>query len=179
MIIKIVNPWDKDTCLIIGDSTILGLEEHRMGGKFKVRGHSGAIIADLYHHIIPMGPKNPRYIIIMIGTNDAINKTAGEMISEIKDLKVFIEEILSDCDVIISCATKRTDHRKAASVVFDFRKKLINLNFPLILNSNITEDHLVVSGRHLNRKGASNITEDHLVVSGLHLNRKGVGIHFP
>ena len=80
------NPWVIDTCLIIGDSTILGLEEHRMGGKFKVRSHSGAIIADLYHHIIPMGPKNPRYIIIMIWTNDAINKTADGMISKIKDL---------------------------------------------------------------------------------------------
>ena len=116
-----------------------------MGGKFKVRGHSGAIIADLYHHI-PMVPKNPRYIIIMIGTNDAINKTADEMISEIKDLKVFIEEILPDCDVIISCATKRTDHRKAASVVFDFRKGA----------GNITEDHvdyiLIVRGRVILQK---------------------------
>ena len=67
-----------------------------MGGKLTVRGHSGAMIADLYHHIIPMVPKNPKYIVIMIGTNDAISKTADEMVSEIKDLKLFIEEIFPD-----------------------------------------------------------------------------------
>ena len=124
------KPWEKDTCLIIGDSTIHGLEEHRMGGKFKVRGHSGAIIADLYHHIIPLIPKNPKYIVIMIGTNDARNKTANEIMLEIKDLKLFIGEILPESEFIISCPTKRTDHRKAGSVVFDLRKKMINLKLP-------------------------------------------------
>ena len=54
-------------------------------------GTPGAIIADLYHHIIPLIPKNPKYIVIMIGTNDARNKTANEIMLEIKDLSYFIE----------------------------------------------------------------------------------------
>ena len=50
-----------------------------------------------------MVPKNPKYIVIMIGTNDAISKTADEMVPEIKELKLFIEENLPDFDIIISC----------------------------------------------------------------------------
>ena len=54
-----------------------------------------------------MVPKNLKYIVIMIGTNDAISKTADEMVSETKDLKLFIEEILPDCDIITSCPIKK------------------------------------------------------------------------
>ena len=93
----------------------------------------------------------------MIGTNDATSKNADEILSEIKDLKVFIEEMLPGSDIVISCPLKRTDHQKAARVVFNLRKKLINLKFPLILNSNITENHLGEKGLHLNRQGAGRL----------------------
>ena len=100
------HPWDKDTCLVIGDSTILGLQEKRMSGKFKVRGHSGAIVDDIYHHMIPLVDKSPTYIVLMIGTNDSYTKNADEIINEVKDLKLFIEELLPASKIIISCPTK-------------------------------------------------------------------------
>ena len=49
--------WPEGTCLIIGSSTISGLQEKRMSGKFKVRPHPGATISDIYHHVIPMVEK--------------------------------------------------------------------------------------------------------------------------
>ena len=61
-----------------------------MGGKFKVRGHSGAITDDIYHHIMPLIEKRP-YIILMIGTNDASTKSADKIVDEILDLKLYIE----------------------------------------------------------------------------------------
>ena len=150
-------PWDKNTCLVIGDSTILGLQEKRMGGKFKVRGHSGAIVDDIYHHIIPLVEKSPTYIVLMIGTNDSHTKNADEIINEVKDLKLFIEELLPKTKIIISCPTKRIDNQIAGRTVFDLRKKFINLNIPLILNDNISEDHLGKGGIHLNAKGCGRL----------------------
>ena len=150
-------PWNKDTCLVIGDSTILGLQEKRMGGKFKVRGHSGAIVNDIYHHIIPLVEKSPTYIVLMIGTNDSHTKNADEIINEVKELKLFIEELLPKTKIIISCPTKRIDNEIAGRTVFDLRKKFINLNIPLILNDNILEDHLGKGGLHLNAKGCGRL----------------------
>ena len=93
----------------------------------------------------------------MIGTNDATTKNADEILNEIKDLKLYIEELLPESRVILSCPTQRWDNRQAARVVFDLRKKLINLNVPLILNLNISDDHLSEGGLHLNAKGSGRL----------------------
>ena len=65
---------NKGTYLVIGDSTLNGIQEEQMGPNFKVRAHSGAIIQDIYSYIVPLLPRNPTYVILMVGTKDAIEK---------------------------------------------------------------------------------------------------------
>ena len=73
----------------------------------------------------------------MIGTNDASTKSADKIVDEILDVKLYIEGLLPDSLVVISCPTARKDNHKAAKVVFNMRTKLINSHVPLILNDNM------------------------------------------
>ena len=95
-------PWNKGTVLIMGDSTLNGIQETLMGPRFKVRAFPGAIVRDLYHHAIPLLEKKPSYIIIMAGTNDAITKTSEIILVELLLLKSFVEDALPGCKVVIS-----------------------------------------------------------------------------
>ena len=56
------SPWAKGTVLVIGDSTLNGIQESKTGPRFKVRAFPGAIIRDLYHHSIPLLDKNPSFV---------------------------------------------------------------------------------------------------------------------
>ena len=69
------HTWKNGTCVIVGDSTILGLKEKRMGDRFKVRDFSGAQIQDMYHYLHPLLEKKPTFMILMVGTNDATHKS--------------------------------------------------------------------------------------------------------
>ena len=158
------HPWKDGTCVIVGGSTILGLNEKRMGDKFKVRGFSGAVVQDMYHYLHPLLEKNPTYVIMMVGTNDAPHKSAEEILVELLKLKKHIEDVLPLCKVIISCPTMRTDNAnpQAHRVVFDLRKKLINLNIPIILNENINDDHIGKDGLHLNTHGFGKLAMNYI-----------------
>ena len=159
-------PWPEETILVAGSSIIIGLEEKRMGKNFKVRGFSGAIVNDMYHYLHPLLEKRPSYLILMVGTNDATdkNKDAESILVELLQLKKHIESILPTCKVILSCPTVRTDRgdTHAQKVVFDLRKKLINLKIPLILNENITEKHLGKLGLHLNKYGLARLAMNYM-----------------
>ena len=96
---NVKKSWAEGTCLIAGDSTILGLQERRMGGKFKTRGFSGAVIEDLYYYMHPLLEKIPSHVIIMAGTNDAKNKDANQIIDELVKLKEYVGKTLPDCVV--------------------------------------------------------------------------------
>ena len=160
------HPWPQGTVLIAGSSIVIGLEEKRMGKTFKVRGFSGAIIQDMYSYLQPLLEKKPTYLILMVGTNDAANKdkNAESIMVELLRLKYHIENVLPSCSVILSCPTLRSDsdNSHAKKIVFDLRKKLINLNLPLILNENITEKHLGKLGLHLNKYGLARLAMNYM-----------------
>ena len=50
--------WDKGTCLVTGDSFILGLQEKKMGRNVEVRGFSRATINDLHTYLLPLSKKS-------------------------------------------------------------------------------------------------------------------------
>ena len=135
-----------------------------MGAKFKVRGFSGAVIQDMYHYLHPLLEKKPTYIILMVGTNDAPNKNADQIVAELLKLKKHIKDALPKCQVILSCPTMRRDwaNQGAHKVVFDLRKKLINQKIPIILNENITDEHLGYRGLHLNDHGLGKLAMNYI-----------------
>ena len=103
-------------------------------------------------------------MILMVGTNDATHKNAVHIIAEILKLKEHIEAMLPSCSVIISCPTVRRDRAnpQAHKVVFNLRKKLINLKLPIILNENINDDHISKHGLHLNTHGLGKLALNYI-----------------
>ena len=98
-------PWDEERCLIVADST----QEKRMGQKFKVRGVSGVAISDLSFHLPPLLQKKTDSVIIMAGTNDAIEKYSDCIVSELMQLRCYVETVLPSCKVILLCPPMRVD----------------------------------------------------------------------
>ena len=47
-------------------------------------------------------------------------------------------------------------------MVFDLRKKLINQKIPIILNENITDEHLGYRGLHLNDHGLGKLAMNYI-----------------
>ena len=130
-----------------------------MSKNFKVRGFNGANIKYMYHYLYPLLEKKPTYMIIMVGTNDAVKKSTDDIVAELLELKKHVETILPKCTVILSCPTTRFDksNHHSQKVVFDLREKLINLKVPIIQNVNIIEKHLGKLGLHLNQHGLSRL----------------------
>ena len=108
-----VHQWPDNTILIAGDPML-----HRLNGKkmsrtynVKVRPHSGATVRDMYDHLNALLRKNPKYLILHAGANDACNKekTALMIFTEIKNLKKYAEAKAPGIKVAISCPIVRRD----------------------------------------------------------------------
>ena len=120
---------------------------------------SGANVRDMHDNIKPIllhKPK-PEYIILHIGTKDALNLPPNEILDKILELEKKIEEINKDCKVIISTPTYRFDNRKAGNTVNELTNMLINLSVPIVENKNISRKDLGYKGLHLNSYGSSRL----------------------
>ena len=102
-----------------------------MGNKVKVRSLPGAYICDLYYHLQPMIERKPDGIILMIGTNDAVDNGSHEIL-ELLDLGNWILTKLPETKVIISCPTIRRDNQKARLTILRLRSNLQQLDINLI-----------------------------------------------
>ena len=119
-----------------------------------MKSFSDANARDMHDNIKPILRHKPEYIILHVGTNDTLKLSPNEILDKILELKTKIEEINRDCKVIISTLTYRFDNRKASSTVNELINMLINLNFPIGNNKNISRRHLGHKGLHLNSYGS-------------------------
>ena len=153
------GPWPKGTICITGDSILSGLQPGLLSQKrkVKVKTFSGANVRDMHDNIKPILRHKPEYIILHIGTNDALNLPPNEILDKILELKKKIEEINKDCKVIISTPTYRFDNRKAGNTANELSNMLINLNVTIVNNKNISRKHLGYKGLHLNSYESSRL----------------------
>ena len=107
--------WKKGTTLILGDSILLGLREHKMSNRrsLKVCYFPGARIADMKYYSVPLLMKQPECIILDIGTNDAPFLTPENMFKKLKGLRGFILKFLTDVKLVFSTPVIRTDKSNA------------------------------------------------------------------
>ena len=99
------HPFPKGTCLIVGDSILAGIDENRLSTgkhKAKVRYFPGARTDDMYDYMKAPLRKLPDYIILHIGTNDAVSNTSREILDKILKLKTYIQKELPKCQITIS-----------------------------------------------------------------------------
>ena len=104
------------------------------------------------HHVIPLLRKEPSFVIIHVGTNDAPYLTSRKILDNLLTLKSFMTYNLSNCKVI-STPTLRTDDGKAALTLSQLTNHLLQLDVDIIGNRNINTRNLGNKGLHLNPTG--------------------------
>ena len=112
------------------------------------------------HHALPINQKQPKYLIIHAGTNDAVRFTSRDILNKLLQSKSFIQEKLPDTEIIISTPTLRSDNGKAALMVRQLTTHLINLKIDILGNRNITGNLLSRRGLHLNESDFNLLTNN-------------------
>ena len=81
--------WPKGTYLVAGDSMLGHTDETRMPKKFrvKVRLFPGSKTEDIFSCIVPLLEKILDYVIFHVGSNDAIDYVASDIIKKILQVK--------------------------------------------------------------------------------------------
>ena len=160
-----VHPWPKGTTLITGSSILLGIQEGKLKRyNAKVRAFSGATIDDMHDYLKPLLKKKPDNIILHIGTNDSISKSAKEIMAEIINLVEFIECVLPTVNLSISCPVMRLDNMKANKVLRDLTV-LIKSSFHnsnIIIHDKFNGTCIGHKGLHLNAKGSSLLATNYI-----------------
>jgi hypothetical protein len=147
-----------DTTFVIGDSMLNGIDEKKIGRNVKVRYFPGATIEDMYNYAAPILKKQPKNIIVHIGTNNAKTETSNEIIDKLLSLKHHIEKESPHSNVIISSMINRIDDAKASLTARQFNKHLKQLKIDSMDNDNITADDLGKRGLHLSQVGKKKFT---------------------
>ena len=101
--------------------------------------------------------KQPDYLILYMGTNDATTNTPGKIIDDLRMLKCNILKQLPNCTVIVSKPTVRINHGKANLMLCNVNKNLETLNLECIENGNISAQHLGQKKLRLNTKGKARL----------------------
>ena len=135
--------------------TLLGYSVNR---SVKVRTFSGANINQMYYYVTPLLKKEPKVIILHIGTNDAVTKTSDTILDDILKLKFHIESQLIGVEVVISCPINRIDNSKARLTIKHVINKIKLIKVTKIMNENISDICLERKGLHLNLRGNGRLT---------------------
>ena len=114
--------------MIAGDSMINQLDGQRLSnsvnGSIEVRSFPGANIENMYNYHSPLLQKEPKVMVLHIGTNDAVIKSSDIILNGILKLKLHIASKLSGADVIISCPAMRIDNSKARLTIKNLISKI-------------------------------------------------------
>ena len=136
----------------------------RKGRVVKVHNFRGATVDDMKGATVddmkPLLRKEPRFIVIHAGTNDAPYLTSRKILDNHITLKSFITDKLHNCKVVISTPTLRTDDGKAALTVSQLTNHLLELDIDIIDNRNINSRNLGNKGLHLNPTGTSRLAKN-------------------
>ena len=138
------------------------IDETRMYRKLnvKVRPFPGAKKEDIFHYLVPLLEKMPDYVILHVGTNDAMDYEASAIVKKILQVKEFIKLRVPNCKVIISRPIKRHDNDKASRVIEEGIAQFQKLTTDMIGNENIEKKQLGKRGFHLNGLGLKKIAQN-------------------
>ena len=147
----------------MGDSILNGVIQRNLSNDWSVKviKFPGATVDDLRHHALPVIRKQPKYLIVHAGTNDAINFTPRDILNKLLQLKSFIQVKLPDAEITISTPKLRPDNGKVAlTAVRQLTNHLINLKIDILDKRNITGKHLSRRGLHSNQSGSNLLTNN-------------------
>ena len=146
---------NKEHTLIVGESMLAGLREAKISRskRIKIRYFPERQTEDLQYHLIPYLKKKPDNIIIHTGTNDSPYKTEDFIYKELVTVKETINELHLNCrSTVISSPIAQTDKKEANNILKKCNNILIQEEWNVIFDSNISGSHLQRDGVHLNIK---------------------------
>ena len=151
--------WPKRTCLVMGDSMLEHIDETRMSRKFKVkvRPFSGAKTEDMLDYLVPLPEKMSDYVILHVGTNNAIDYEASDIVKKIIQVKMFIKLRVPNSKVIISRPIKRHNNDNASRVIDKVISQFEKLTIDMIGNEKIEKKQLEKRGSRLRGFGLKNL----------------------
>ena len=151
--------WPKRTCLVMGDSMLEHIDETRMSRKFKVkvRPFSGAKTEDMLDYLVPLPEKMSDYVILHVGTNNAIDYEASDIVKKIIQVKKFIKLRVPNSKVIISKPIKRHNNGNASGVIDEVISQFEKLTIDMIGNEKIEKKQLEKRGLRLRGFGLKNL----------------------
>ena len=103
-----------------------------------MRPFPGVRISDIHHYFIPILNKNSDYIVLYVGTNDAVNTKASAIIP----VEIICKEKLRNCKSALSRPTRRADNEIATVVDAQLIMQLKELQIDTIGNLDITRKDL-------------------------------------
>lgn len=147
---------EKGTNLIIGDSILSGLTEHKMSkwNTIKIRTFPGATIGDMKFFIIVHLRKSPEKIALHAGTNDAPHAAPRDMFNAIKYLKPFIKKHAPESKIIISTSVLRVDKTNANDINKSYMDLPKEAKLDSIFSDNIAEPNIDQQRLYLNEPGS-------------------------
>ena len=89
------------------------IDETHMSLKFnvKVKLFPGEKISDMYHYLIAILIKKPDYIVLHVGTTDAVNTEVSVIVDTLPQLKRFVKENLPNCKIVLFRPIRRADKK--------------------------------------------------------------------
>ena len=102
----------------------------------------------------------PDYVILHVGTNDAIDYKASAIVKKILQVKQFIKLRVPNCKVIISRLIKRHDNDNASRVIEEVIAQFQKLTIDMIGNENIEKKQLGKKRYHLNGFGLKKFAQN-------------------
>ena len=126
---------------ILGDSMIKLIKPPKLsrsiGEKVNIKTFPGATINDMNHYIQPTMKKQPKLVILHVGTNDIQRKEPNQIVAEMKSLcqgivsqslsKIAISEIIKRQDPVINIKIDKTNSLLAISSVINSSGSLFGI----------------------------------------------------
>ena len=101
--------------------------------------------------------REPNQIILHVGTNNATNLTARDILDKLQELKSKILNARKSCKFIISQPTLHSYNGKAALTNHHLCNLLEELNIDIVKKRNISSKHLGGKRLHLNPHGTARL----------------------
>ena len=76
------------------------------------------------------------------------------------NLKKFVSEQITDCNILISTPTVRPDDEKVQLMVSQLTNHLRQLKTDIFANTNITSQHIGIMGHHFNFSGTTQLAKN-------------------
>ena len=144
-------------------SSVLPLFEYHFNILLLTFFFPGAKTEDMFHYLVPLPEKMPDYVILHVGTNDAIDYEASDIVKKILQVKKFIKLRIPNCKVIISRLIKRHDNDNASRVIEEVISQFQKLTIDMIGNEYIEKKQLQKRGLHLNGFGLKKFAQNLIV----------------